>query len=215
TIATREPGGSPGAERLREVILSGAVKPFGPQAEALMFAAARADLIEKTIRPALVEGCYVVCDRFIDSTHAYQGASGAVEPALITALENVVAGEVLPDLTIVLDLPVEQGLERAGLRRKDGVVDRFEAEGMAFHNKVRSIFLELAKAHPGRFVVIDASGSPDDIEEAVWKVVEARLLKPGGGNVSSPRHNLKVIHGSAGRTKSKSAAKDDQGKGKA
>jgi len=194
TLATREPGGSPGAERLREVILSGAVKPFGPEAEALMFAAARIDHVEKTIMPALNEGCFVVCDRYIDSTRAYQGASGAVSKAFVDALEKAVTADAMPDLTIVLDLDVAEGLRRAGLRRADAATDRFEAEGTAFHEKVRQAFLAMAASDPLRFVVIDASASPDEIEAAVWRAVASRLLSVRETTPPSPP-KLKVIEG--------------------
>lgn len=194
TLATREPGGSPGAERLREVILSGAVKPFGPEAEALMFAAARIDHIEKTIQPALAEGCFVVCDRYIDSTRAYQGASGSVAAEFVDALEKAVATGAMPDLTIVLDLDAAEGMKRAGLRRADAATDRFEAEGSAFHEKVRQAFLAMAADNPARFVVIDASASPDDIEAAVWRTVASRLLSIREPAPAAPL-KLKVIEG--------------------
>ncbi|MDC7787385.1 dTMP kinase [Rhodoplanes sp. TEM] len=174
-VQTREPGGSPGAEAVRHVLLAGAAKPFGPEAEAMLFAAARADHLEKTIRPALERGAWVVCDRFLDSTRVYQGAVGKVDPAVIRALERVAVGDTLPDLTIVLDLPAEAGLARAAGRRDGGTADRFEAEDVAFHAALRDGYAAIAAAEPGRCAVVDASPAPERIADAVWTVVCARL----------------------------------------
>jgi dTMP kinase len=126
-VVTREPGGSPGAEALRDVILSGAAAPFGSAGEAILFSAARIDHIDQTIAPALEKGAWVVCDRFADSTRAYQGAAGKVDPALIASLERVAVGDVRPDLTLVLDLPVRKGLARAAGRRPRGPDHRHQA----------------------------------------------------------------------------------------
>jgi dTMP kinase len=178
TLSTREPGGSPGAEKLREVLLSGAVAPLGPAAEAIVFSAARIDHLEKTIRPALAQGAIVVCDRFADSTRAYQGALGNLDPRLVSALEIVTVGPTRPDLTLVLDLPAEVGLRRAAARRGAGAADRFETEGLAFHQALRQTFLDIAAAEPGRCVVIDASGTPEAVAAAIWRVVAARLEPP-------------------------------------
>ncbi len=197
TVATREPGGSPEAERLRRLLLSGAVAPLGPEAEALVFTAARIDHIDKTIRPALEEGCFVISDRFTDSTRAYQGASGKVDQALIRELEAVAAGQTMPDLTIILDLPVEAGLARA--RGRGEGADRFESENNAFHEHVRQSFLATAKAEPGRCVVVDASQAPDKVEENIWAVVEDRLLaKARPGKARENARKLRVIEGSGG-----------------
>lgn len=174
-VATREPGGSPGAEALRRLLLAGAVAPLGPAAEALVFSAARLDHLQETIRPALARGAFVVCDRFADSTRVYQGALGNLDPRFIRALERVTVGETRPDLTIVLDLPAEIGLARAAARRLTRV-DRFEAEDLSFHQALRSAFLEIAAAEPERCVVIDAAPSEEAVAGAVWKVVETRLL---------------------------------------
>ncbi|HEY1980382.1 MAG TPA: dTMP kinase, partial [Xanthobacteraceae bacterium] len=125
---TREPGGSPGAEIIRHVLLSGAAKPFGPEAEAMLFAAARDDHVRCTILPALEAGKWVICDRFIDSTRVYQGVLGKVDEQLIKRLERVSIGDLIPDLTLVLDVPVELGLDRVKLRRGEAAPDRFEAE---------------------------------------------------------------------------------------
>lgn len=208
TVATREPGGSPKAERLREIILSGAIAPFGPEAETLAFAAARIDHIDHTIRPALEEGCFVVCDRFMDSTRAYQGAQGKVDPRLIAQLEKVTVAGFRPDLTIVLDLPAATGMHRAAARRGAREADRFEAEDLAFHETVRQAFLDIAKAEPGRCAIVDADQDIETVSGAVWDIVSERLLKTEAGEhkrrgrpprdpaVRTP--NLRIIEGSSG-----------------
>ena len=174
-VLTREPGGSLGAEIIRHVLLSGAAAPLGPVAEALLFAAARADHVENTIRPALERGQWVVCDRFLDSTRAYQGALGKVDARIIRALERITVGVTAPDLTLILDLPTRVGLERASARRGAGKADRFEDEAADFHRKLRKAFKDIAKANPERCVVIDARGGKEAIAEQVWNVVAARL----------------------------------------
>jgi dTMP kinase len=174
-LLTREPGGSPGAEIIRHVLLSGAAKPFGAEAEAMLFAAARDDHIKCAIKPALEAGKWVVCDRFADSTRVYQGAVGAVDPRLIKALERVSVGELKPDLTFILDVPVALGLKRAAGRRRGSQPDRFEAEQLDFHEKLRRAYLALAEAEPERCVVVDASVQKKDVAAQVWKVVNARL----------------------------------------
>lgn len=183
-VTTREPGGSPGAEAVRHVLLSGAAKPLGPVTEAMLFAAARADHVESTIRPALERGAFVICDRFVDSTRVYQGALGNVDPRLIRALERVSVGPTMPDLTIVLDLPAEEGLKRAA-DRSGAAADRFESEDVAFHRNLREAFQELAEREPERCVLVDAGADADTVADAVWRVVEARLMKEpavrGGG----------------------------------
>jgi dTMP kinase len=176
-IATREPGGSPGAEMLRDLILSGKVKELGAKAEAILFSAARIDHIDRKIAPTLAAGTWVVSDRFADSTRAYQGALGGLEPAFLRALERVTLGDMRPDLTLLLDLPPEIGLARAAQRRGPGVVsDRFEREGIAFHAALRKAFLEIAAAEPQRCVIVDAAQSEDDVAQAIWDTVAHRLL---------------------------------------
>ena len=174
-VATREPGGSPRAEEIRTLVLSGAAERLGPTAEALLFAAARADHLDKTIRPALARGDWVVCDRFADSTRAYQGAAGGIDPHVLQALERIVVGDTRPDLTLVLDLPVETGLARAKARRGSGGVDRFEGEPQAFHEALRRAFTVIAAREPERCALIDASGSEDEVAAAVWTAVAGRL----------------------------------------
>lgn len=174
-IQTREPGGSLGAEIIRHVLLSGAAKPFGPDAEALLFAAARADHVKTTIAPALERGIWVICDRYIDSTRVYQGAAGNVDPRLISGLERVTVGDILPDLTVILDIDAQTGLSRAATRRGNANVDRFEDEKIEFHLKLRAAYKEIAAANPDRCVLVDASGTPEAVAFAVWKVVSQRL----------------------------------------
>jgi dTMP kinase len=172
---TREPGGSPGAEIIRHVLLSGAAKPLGPEAEAILFAAARDDHVRTTILPALSQGRWVICDRFIDSTRAYQVILGEVDPRLIKALERVTVGPLKPDLTFVLDVPVELGIERAAQRRGSGRADRFEAEARDFHARLRDAYRTLAAQEPDRCVPIDATAPRKDVAEQIWQIVNARL----------------------------------------
>jgi len=172
---TREPGGSPGAEVIRHVILSGAAKPLGADAEAMLFAAAREDHIAHTIRPALDRGSWVICDRFSDSTRVYQGVLGHVDPRLIKRLEKITVGDNKPDLTIVLDTPAEIGLARADARRGDAEIDRFESEDIAFHERLRDAYRQLAIGEPERCVLIDASDEPERVAERVWATVSRRL----------------------------------------
>ena len=171
-VQTREPGGSPQAEVLRQLLLSGVVAPFGAEAEALFFAVARADHMNETIRPALQGGAWVICDRFIDSTRAYQGTDG-VEPQELNRLENLAVGADRPDLTIILDLPAVVGLYRA--KSRSGPVDRFEADDIAIQEARRQIFLDIARVETERCVVVDASQTPDLVAKAVQDAVSARL----------------------------------------
>jgi dTMP kinase len=172
-LVSREPGGSPGAEYLREVVLSGAAKPFGPFAETLLFAAARDDHLEHTIRPAIEAGRWVLCDRFMDSTRAYQGVMGDVDPGLIRSVERVVVGSSRPDLTILLDIPAREGLRRASSR--GGFVDRFESEGLVFHERLRHAFLAIAQSDSARCVVVDANRDADAVAATIHKIVNERF----------------------------------------
>jgi dTMP kinase len=175
---TREPGGSPGAEIIRHVLLSGAAKPFGPDVEAMLFAAARDDHVQCTILPALKAGKWVISDRFADSTRVYQGILGRVDARLIKGLERVSIGDLAPDLTIVLDIAVELGLERVRLRRGDAVPDRFEAENVEFHQKLREAYLAIAAAEPQRCVVVDAGAAKEEVAKRIWEAVTSRLEPP-------------------------------------
>jgi dTMP kinase len=178
-VRTREPGGSPGAEALREAILSGFATEFSPAGQALLFSAARVDHLDKTILPALASSAWVVSDRFADSTRAYQGAAGNLPPEFIATLERLTVGANRPDLTLILDLAPEVGLKRAAERRQRGPADRFESEGAPFHQTLRRAFLDIAAAEPWRCAVIDALRSEDDVAAAIWSVVESRLDPAG------------------------------------
>ena len=172
-VATREPGGSPGAESIRDLVLNGAADRWSPVTETLLMYASRRDHIERVIRPALDRGAWVICDRFADSTRAYQGAGGGTAPELISALETHILEGTRPDLTLVFDLPTEVGLERAHARA--GGEMRFESKGLAFHQRLRDAFLAIARAEPERCTLIDASASMDDVEAAVWSAVSQRI----------------------------------------
>jgi dTMP kinase len=176
---TREPGGTPAAEAVRHLVLSGHAESMGPEGEAILFAAARADHVDKVIRPALKRGEWVLCDRFADSTRVYQGASGGADDRLLRALERVAVGETRPDLTIVLDVPAAVGLERARdrLERAGAPADRFEGEELWLQEKRRQTFLEIAANEPDRCVVIDATETEDEVAHTVWKAVSSRLLR--------------------------------------
>jgi dTMP kinase len=185
-LVTREPGGSPGAEIIRHVILSGAAKPLGADAETILFAAARDDHIRMTIAPALTAGTWVICDRFLDSTRVYQGLLGHVDRKLIRALERVIIGSLMPDLTFVMDVPAEVGLERAAGRRGNDNADRFESETIDFHERLRQAFAALAKVDADRCVLIDATQPRDTVHDAIWKTVAGRFgltqrVKAGAG----------------------------------
>jgi dTMP kinase len=171
-VQTREPGGSPGAEQLRALLLQGEAERWSPVSETLLMYAARADHLERLIRPALERGAWVVCDRFLDSTRAYQGAGGGVSVRLLETLERHVVGETRPELTLILDLPVEQGLGRAFGRN---MFDRFEAMDRAFHDELRQGFLDIARAHPDRCAVVDASGDVEAVAARIWTAASERL----------------------------------------
>jgi dTMP kinase len=174
-VLTREPGGSPGAEIIRHVLLSGAAKPLGANAEAILFAAARDDHVRSTIEPALAAGHWVVCDRFTDSTRVYQGTVGHVDPLLIHGLERITVGELKPDVTFILDVPADVGLARAIKRRGDGEADRFEQEQIEFHEKLREAFLVLGAGEPNRCVLIDATAPKTEVADRIWSVINKRF----------------------------------------
>jgi dTMP kinase len=174
-VLTREPGGSPGAEAIRHVLMSGAAKPLGAEAEALLFAAAREDHIRSTIEPALTRGAWVICDRFVDSTRVYQGTLGHVDPKFIRALERVTVGDLKPDLTFILDVPADVGLARAGKRRGEAAADRFEAESIGAHQELREAYRLLALSEPARCILIDATEQKTAVAERIWRTVNDRL----------------------------------------
>lgn len=176
TITTREPGGSAGAEIVRHLLLSGMAKAFGPETESLLFAAARDDHVSQVIEPALAQGTWVLCDRFTDSTRVYQGELGKVDPKLIRAMERVTIGSLKPDLTIILDVPVAVGMERALKRRGTAAPDRFEGEGVSFHEKLRDAYLKIANGDPQRCALVDADADPKTVAERVWKALRDHLF---------------------------------------
>lgn len=183
-VETREPGGSQGAEAIRHLLLNGVAKPLGTEAEAMLFAAARDDHMTATIRPALQRGAWVICDRFIDSTRVYQGALGNVDPRLIRSLEKITVGKTMPDLTFILDVAPEIGLDRVE-RRGEGI-NRFEAEQLDFHKQLRAAYRDIAEREPERCVLMDASTTPEVLEVKIWMIVTDRLLRPSS-EAAEPR----------------------------
>jgi dTMP kinase len=167
---TREPGGTPLAEQLRALLLARGGEPMAPTAETLLMFAARSVHVENRIRPALARGVWVVCDRFTDATHAYQGGGRGVDAALIDTLAQAVHGHAHPDRTLLLDLPVELGLART--RSRGAAADRFEEEPAAFFERVRARYLARAAAEPGRFRRIDASAPLHEVQAAVIQAVD-------------------------------------------
>lgn len=172
-LVTREPGGSPGAEEIRKLIVEGEPGRWDALTEMLLLFAARADHVARTIRPALRSGTFVICDRFTDSTYAYQGAGRDTPRETIRRIESVVLEDFKPDLTLVLDLPVEIGLKRAEAR--GAAETRFEKFAPDFHERLRQAFLDIARRAPDRCVVIDASGNEDEVAEAIWQAVARRF----------------------------------------
>ena len=158
--------------------MSGLAEELGVEGEAILFAAARADHVERIIRPALAAGRWVLCDRFADSTRAYQGATGGADEGLLSALDRVAVGRTIPDLTVILDVPVEVGLARAAQRLAAGgeALDRFERDDRVMQELRRQAFLRIAEREPERCIVIDASEPEGAVGEAVWQAVRARLL---------------------------------------
>ena len=171
---TREPGGTPGAEAIRDLLLDPAGAGWEPRAEALLFAAARSDHVERRIRPALEAGRWVICDRFIDSTRAYQGGGGGLSDGDIMALHEVGSGGLLPDLTVLLSLPAGDAAERLAARDVDGS-DRIGGREMAYHARVAARFAQIAADEPERFAVIDGSGSADTVHARILQVIEPLL----------------------------------------
>jgi len=170
-VLTREPGGSPFAERMRTALLGDAGKALDPSQQAVLFAAARADHVDTVIAPALRDGKVVICDRFFDSTAAYQGSAGVPE-TLLRALQRVAVGDVVPQLTIILDLPPEEGLKRAERRQ---ALDRFESDALAALEARRAAYLRIAALEPRRCLVVDGTRAPDEIAARVLELVDDRL----------------------------------------
>jgi len=179
-LATREPGGTAIGKSIRRILLDSGNTAISPRTELLLYAADRAQHLREVIYPGLVQGKWVLCDRFMDATEAYQGRARGQDPELIRLINDLVVQGTKPDLTLLLDLPVKIGLERA-LRRNsisnEGNQDRFEREHLSFHRKVRKAYLDLAKREKGRFVVIDADASEQVVEEAIFHAVKPLLEK--------------------------------------
>ncbi len=184
-VVTREPGGSPFAEKLRELLLDPATPPHDALAEALIFYAARADHLNKTIRPALFAGNWVLCDRFADSTRVYQSMASTLPTDVCDKLDDIVVGETQPGLTVVMDIIAEEGLARAHARRLEGVApvdgepeaDRYEARDLTYHRALREGFLQVAKMNPDRCFVVDASDEAEVIAEKVWSKIATQVLR--------------------------------------
>lgn len=179
-VTTREPGGTPGAEAIRSLLVTGDPGRWDALTDTLLHYAARRAHVEKTIRPALARGAWVISDRFADSTMAYQGYAGAVGPARVATLHDLVLGDFRPDLTLILDLPVEAGLARARARHaaQAGAEDRYERMGTAFHASLRQAFLTIAAAEPERCRVVDAAGDPETVSRSLWAEICARFKLP-------------------------------------
>jgi dTMP kinase len=186
TLITREPGGSPGAEIIRHLVLSGMGKLLGADAETLLFAAARDDHVRSVIKPALAKGIWVLCDRFADSTQVYQGRLGHVAPELLNAMQRVTIGDLKPNLTIILDVPAEVGLQRAAARRGSGAPDRFESEDVRFHQELREGYREIAAAEPERCVLIDATADVETVSANIWTIVRQRFSSATARKAASP-----------------------------
>jgi len=176
-LATREPGGAPGAEEIRKLMVEGEPGRWNAITETLLAYAARADHVARTIGPALKEGRWVISDRFSDSTFAYQGAGRGVDRETIRRIDSAVLDDFAPDLTLILDLDVATGLARAHARLQNqaGSENRFEKFGPEFHEKLRQAFLDMARRYPERCRVIDASGTEDQVAEQIFATVSARF----------------------------------------
>lgn len=179
-VQTREPGGTPGAEDIRSLLVTGDPARWDAMTETLLHYAARRAHVEKTVKPALARGTWVISDRFADSTMAYQGYAGSVGREAVAALHSLVLGDFTPDLTLVLDLPVETGLARARARMSGSsqAEDRYERMGLAFHESLRAAFHDIAAREPARCRLVDAGGNPDQVAAALWQAVATRFNLP-------------------------------------
>lgn len=172
-VTTREPGGTEGAEAIRSLLVTGDANRWNAMSEICLFYAAREDHIRRLILPALEQKKIVICDRFFDSTRAYQGELGANEQNVIKCLEDNIVGACLPNLTLILDIDTETGLARAGARR--GSEMRFEAKTIDFHNKLRQKFLEIGQNEPQRCAIIDASQSPAEVFHKAIEIIKSKI----------------------------------------
>jgi dTMP kinase len=173
-VTTREPGGAPGAELIRELLVTGETGRWAPRTEALLHFAAREEHLARTIRPALEQGDWVISDRFVDSTMAYQGVAQGLGADFIDQLRDLVVGDDMPVLTLILDIDPETGLKRADKRATSGE-DRYERMDIQFHRKLRQAFEDIVKKEPERCVLIDAAASEEEVASAIWRAVEERL----------------------------------------
>jgi dTMP kinase len=171
-LLTREPGGTPLGERLRELLLAPADTPMAPLTELLLMFAARCEHVTRVILPALEAGQWVVCDRYVDASYAYQGGGRGLGTAPVAALEALLPPRARPDLTVLLDLPVESGLARA---RSRSAADRFERETVEFHERVRAAYLDRARQAPQRYCVVDAAADPATVQAGIERAVRALL----------------------------------------
>jgi dTMP kinase len=174
-VVTREPGGTEGAESIRNLLVTGDAARWTPLSELCLFYAAREDHLERLIRPALARGAVVICDRFADSTRAYQGQAGGTGRDAVETLDALIVRDTQPDLTLILDIDPAIGLSRAAARR--GTEDRFEGKAMAFHTALRGAYLDIARDNPNRCAVLDATMSPGDLLEAAWACVVPRITR--------------------------------------
>jgi len=173
-VLTREPGGSPGAEEIRGLLVQGEPDRWTPLCETLLFIAARADHVARTIEPALAKGQWVISDRFSDSTYVYQGVARGLGMETVRDLQRVALGDFVPDLTLIVDLPAGEGLRRARARGQERE-NRYEKFGREFHERLREAFRELAAREPVRCVVIDGVSDSDTVSAAVWRAVQEKL----------------------------------------
>lgn len=172
-VATREPGGSKGAEAIRSLLVSGEVDSWDADTETVLFYAARLDHVSRLVRPALAEGRHVICDRFADSTRVYQGQGKGISSEYISMLHHMMLGNMMPDLTIVFDIDPQEGLKRAHSRMDNET--RFESMDMDFHHRIRNGFLSIAKDEPGRCVIVDAAQDKIALHKQVVEVVNSHL----------------------------------------
>ena len=179
TVTTREPGGTEGAEAIRALVTEGAADRWSPLTETLLFIAAREDHVERLVRPALEDGIWVLSDRFMDSTRVYQGLAGTLGLEMIDGLHQRIFGDMKPDLTLILDLPVEIGLAR---RRGGGEVNRFDRMVTSFHETVREGFLGLANLEPARFEIVDAMPGEDEVAADIAELIKRRFPDLEGGS---------------------------------
>ncbi|MBN1404733.1 MAG: dTMP kinase [Opitutales bacterium] len=175
-VVTREPGGTPIGEEIRRLLMHSACgSAMTPETELLLFAASRAQLVREVIRPAVDEGKIVLCDRFLDSTTVYQGVGRRIASEPVAMINKFAVGDLMPDITVIIDLPAEIGLERTRHRARE-MPDRMEQENIEFYRKVREGYLMLAKALPGRFIIADGSKSIDEVEVQIWEELRKRVI---------------------------------------